>query len=115
MSDPLADPRAARLLTADTGEVGLLASNFHTVATQAETAAAGLRGAKGDESWTGPASEAFRHKLGKLPHDLDNVQRSYGDVASALNAYEAQLGPIHNQFLSIATQLQDARGRLAGA
>ncbi len=115
MSDPLSDPRAARLLAADPGEVGLLASGFHTVATQAETSAAGLRGAKGDETWTGPAAEAFRLKLGKLPHDLDNVQRSYGDVASALNTYEAQLGPIHNQFQSIATQLQDARSRLAGA
>jgi hypothetical protein len=115
MGDPLSDPRAKDLLAADTGEIGALAAAFRRVATQAQTSAGALRGAQGDASWTGPAADAFRTQVGKLPGDLDKVNQSYGEVASALGSYEGQLGPIQSQFQSLATQLTAARGNLSSA
>jgi hypothetical protein len=115
MGDPLSDPRAKDLLAADTGEIGSLAAGFRKVAGQAETAAAGLRGAHGDATWTGLAADAFRAQVGKLPGDLDKVQQSYGDVATALFSYEGQLGPIQSQFRSLSNQLTTARGNLSSA
>lgn len=115
MGDPLSDPRAQHLLAADTGEIASLASAFHQVAHQAQTAAAGLRGAQSDAHWTGAAADAFRSQVGKLPGDLDKVQHSYGEVATALDSYESQLGPIQTQFRSLATQLQDAQSQLGSA
>ncbi len=112
MADPLSDPRAARLLAADVGEVGSLATVFRSVATQAETTASGLRGAAGDGTWTGEAATAFRAQLGKLPGDLDKVQQSYSEAATALDSYEAQLGPIQSQFRTLATQLTNATSGL---
>jgi uncharacterized protein YukE len=115
MSDPLSDPRAQHLLSADVGEISALAGSFHRVAGQAQTAAAGLRGAQHDATWTGAAATAFRSKLGKLPGDLDNVHGSYGAVATALDTYGAHLEPIQTQFRSLSTQLTHARSNLAAA
>ena len=98
MADPLSDPRATRLLSADIGEIATLAGGFHTVAGQARTAAAGLRGAQNDATWTGGAADAFRAQVGKLPGDLDKVQQSYGDVATALDTYGHGLEPIQIAF-----------------
>ncbi|MGH2894579.1 MAG: hypothetical protein ACRDPM_15155 [Solirubrobacteraceae bacterium] len=115
MGDPLPDPRAHGLLTADTGEIGSLAAAFHRVAGQAQTSAAALRGANGDGTWTGKAADAFRTQLGKLPGDLDKVQHSYGEVATALSAYASGLEPIATQFRSLASQLTSARSNLTSA
>lgn len=115
MGDPLSDPRAHGLLTADTGEIGSLAAGFHRVASQAQTSAAALRGANGDGTWTGTAADAFRTQLGKLPGDLDKVQQSYGEVATALGAYASGLEPIQTQFRSLASQLTSARSNLSSA
>src|SRR5215472_5985997 len=105
MGDPLSDPRAQQLLSADPAEVGALASRFRQVANQAEHSAGALRGAHGDGTWTGSAANAFRTQLGKLPGDLDKVQHSYGAVAQALDVYEGELGPLQSQFRSLAQQL----------
>jgi hypothetical protein len=115
MGDPLSDPRAQKLLSADTGEIGTLAAAFHKVAGQAQTSATALRGAQNDATWTGQAADAFRTQLSKLPGDLDNVHQSYGEVAGALDTYESQLGPIQSQFRSLSIQLTDARGSLSSA
>src|ERR1700742_1051859 len=115
MGDPLSDPRAQQLLSASPAEVGALAAQFRRVANQAESSAAALRGAHGDGTWTGPAADAFRTQLGKLPGDLDKVQQSYGEVARALYAYEGELGPLQSRFRSLATQLTTARGNLSTA
>jgi hypothetical protein len=115
MSDLMSYPGAAGLLAADPGEVSALASLFGTVASQARGARSGLQGAQGDATWTGVAADAFRTKLGKLPSDLANVERSYGDVASALNSYESQLGPLQNQFVNILTQINGLQGSLTSA
>jgi hypothetical protein len=115
MGDPSTDPRAAWLLAAQPGEVGALASAFHTVASQAQSAAAALRGARGDATWTGQAADAFRTQLGKLPGDLDNVQRSYQEVAGALDTYEGQLGPIRSQFQQVISQIEGVQGSLTSA
>jgi len=115
MGDPLSDPRAQHLLSAQTGEIGTLANAFHQVPHQAQTAAAGLRGAQNDATWTGGAADAFRSQVGKLPGDLDKVQQSYGEVATALDGYESQLGPIQTQFRSLVTQLHDAQSSLGTA
>lgn len=115
MGDPLTDPRAQQLLSAQTGEISALAGSFHRVASQAQTSAAALRGAHGDATWTGTAADAFRAQVGKLPGDLDKVQQSYGEVATALDSYGGQLEPIQTQFRSLATQLQDAQSSLSSA
>ena len=115
MADPLSDPRAGRLLSAETGELATLASGFHTVAIQSRTAAAGLRGAQNDATWTGGASDAFRAQVGKLPGDLDKVQQSYGDVATALETYGTALGPIQSKFRSLASELENAQSGLSSA
>jgi len=115
MADPLSDPRSQHLLSADTGEIASLATAFHQVANQAQTAASGLRGAQDDATWTGAAADAFRGQVGQLPGDLDKVQHSYGEVATALDGYGSGLGPIQAQFRSLATQLQDAQSSLSTA
>jgi uncharacterized protein YukE len=115
MGDPLSDSRAHGLLTADIGEIDSLSGAFRRVATQAQTAAAALRGAHGDGTWTGGAASAFRTQLGKLPGDLDKVQQSYGEVATALSAYANGLEPIQTQFRSLASQLTSARSNLSTA
>jgi uncharacterized protein YukE len=115
MADPLSDPRASRLLASDPGEIAALASGFHKVAEQARTAAAGLRGAQNDATWTGGAADAFRSQVGKLPGDLDKVQQSYGDVAHALDSYGHALGPIQTQFRSLASELHSAQSSLSSA
>jgi len=115
MGDPLSDARAGQLLAADLGEINALAAQFRRVGTQAQTAAAGLRGAQNDATWDSPAAQEFRTKLGKLPGDLDKVQQSYGDAATALDTYESNLGPIRTQFQSLATQLQSAQSSLSSA
>jgi uncharacterized protein YukE len=115
VGDPLSDPRAHGLLTASTGEIDSLAAAFHRVASQAQTSAAALRGANGDGTWTGQAADAFRTQLGKLPGDLDKVQQSYGEVATALSGYATGLEPIQTQFRSLASQLTTARSNLSSA
>jgi len=115
MGDHLSDPRALRLLSANLGEISSLAGLFRRVAGQAEVAAAGLRGAEQDPTWTGEAADAFRSDLGKLPTHLDDVQASYGEAADALDTYGAHLEPIQAQFQSICGQLTDTRWRLNAA
>jgi uncharacterized protein YukE len=115
MGDPLSDPRAARLLSADPGEVASLAGAFHRVASQAQTAIAGLHGAHNDATWTGGAADAFRAQLGKLPGDLQKVQQSYGETADALDSYGSQLGPLKSQFRSLAGQISSTQSSLTTA
>lgn len=115
MGDPLSDPRAQKLLSASTGEISSLAGAFRSVGVQAEVAAAGLRGAQSDADWTGQAASAFRAQVGKLPGQLDKVQHSYNEVATALYRYESGLGPVQSQFRSLAAQLQNARASLSTA
>ena len=115
MSELMSYPGAAGLASASPGEVSTLASFFATVETQAQTSSAGLRGAGSDDTWTGLAADAFRMKLGKLPGDLANVQRSYGGVAHALSSYESQLAPLQSQFQQILTQIDSLQGNLSSA
>jgi len=115
MSDPLSDPRADRLLSSDIGEIASLAGGFHTVAGQARTAAAGLRGAQNDATWTGGAAEAFKAQVGKLPGDLDKVHQSYGEVATALDTYGHGLEPIQIAFRRLAEQLENSQSGLSSA
>jgi hypothetical protein len=114
-ADPRDDPRARDLMSADPSAVSSLARVLLEVAGQAQVTAAGLRGADHDASWTGPAADAFRQGLGKVPGDLDNVMRSYQEAADALNRYEGDLGVVKPAFASIASQLSNAEGQLAGA
>lgn len=115
MSDPLSDPRAADLLSADPGEVWALAITFRQVAGEASTAAAGLRGAQHDAHWTGAAAAAFRRNLGQLPGELDKIHQSYVDVAGALDAYETELSSVQPAFQQLSSQLGAERTSLAGA
>ncbi len=115
MGDPRTDPRAAWLLAAQPGEVGALAGAFHRVAWQAQSTSAALRGAHGDATWTGQAADAFRTQLGKLPGDLDKVQSSYQEVASALDSYEGQLCPIKSQFQQVISEIEGVQGSLTTA
>ena len=109
MSDPLSDPRAQALQSADSGEVASLAGQFRRVATQAETAMTGLQGAHNDATWTGHAADLFREKLGRLPGDLQKVAQSYGDAATALSNYANELGPLKSQFSALVPQITSAQ------
>jgi uncharacterized protein YukE len=115
MSDPLSDPRAADLLSADPGEVWVLAALFRQVGGEAEAIAGALRGAPNEGTWTGAAASAFRQKVGQLPGELDKVQQAYQDVAGALNTYESELATVKPAFQRLAEQLGSARGALTGA
>lgn len=115
MADPRQDPRAHDLLSADLGVVGALGGMLRSIATQAQSSAAGLRGAAGDASWTGTAADAFRSGVGKLPGDLDNVTRSYQEAADALTAYEGELSTLQPAFQSLVSQLGTASATLANA
>lgn len=115
MGDPLSDPRATQLLSADPGEVESLASAFRRVASQAQTAIDGLQGANGAATWTGGAATAFRTQLGKLPGDLQKVEQSYGETASALDRYGSEVGPLKSQFRSLASQISSAQSSLSSA
>ena len=108
MADPLSDPRAAATAVRGHRRDGHPGGRVsHASPSQAQTAAAGLRGAQDDATWTGGAADAFRAQVGKLPGDLDKVQQSYGEVATALDTYGAELGPIQNQFRSLASELEE--------
>lgn len=109
MSDPLTDPRAKDLLSADPNEVASLSTQFRNVATDVETAIHGLQGAHNAADWTGPAADLFRQKLGRLPGDLQKVQQSYGDAATTLSAYATHLGPLKSQFQALVPQIQGAQ------
>ncbi len=115
MGNPLSDPRAAQLLSADPGEVESLASAFHRVASEAQTAIDGLHGAHNAATWTGGAANAFRTQLGKLPGDLQKVQQSYGETASALDRYSTDLSPLKSQFRSLASQISSTQSGLTTA
>src|SRR3984885_5472316 len=115
MSDPLSDPRAADLLSADPGEVWVLAAVFRQVAGEAQSIAGALRGAPNEATWTGAAATAFRNTVGQLPSELDKVEQSYQDVARALDAYETRLAELKPAFQRLAEQLGSARGALTGA
>jgi uncharacterized protein YukE len=115
MGDPLCDPRAKDLLSADPGEVALLATLLGGIAERAQATAAGLRGAQSDMTWQGQAADAFRRTLGKLPGELDNVNHAYSQVAGALNAYEPELAALQSQFRQLAATLQSLRHSAAQA
>jgi uncharacterized protein YukE len=115
MSDPLSDPRASDLLSADPGEVWVLAAMFRQVSTESETIAAALRGAPQHATWTGAAASAFRATVGQLPGELDKVQQSYADVAMSLDAYESELSEVKPAFQRLVEQLGNARSALGGA
>lgn len=115
MSDPLSDPRAADLLSADPGEVWVLASVFRQVGQEAQSIAGVLRGAPQSATWQGAAADAFRSTVGQLPGELDNVQSSYEAVASALSAYEGELTTLKGSFERLAQQLGAARSSLGSA
>jgi hypothetical protein len=115
MGDPTTDPRAADLLRSVPDEVAALADMFRRVASQAECSASALRGSDGILIWHGGSAQAFLEIVGKLPGDLDNVQKSYGGVADALYRYEGHLSPLRQEFQSLANQIQSAQGSLSTA
>lgn len=115
MSNPLSDPRAQALQSANPGEVTSLAGQFRRVGTQAETAMNGLQGAHNDATWTGQAADLFREKLGKLPGDLQKVAQSYGDAATALTTYGSQLGQLQSQFSALVPQIMSAQTSVSNA
>lgn len=114
MGDPLSDPRAADLLSADPGEVWVLSALFRQVGGEAQAIAGALRGAPNQATWTGGAADAFRHTVGQLPSELDKVEQSYQDVAGALGTYESVLAEVKPAFQRVAEQLGSARGALTG-
>lgn len=115
MNDPLSDPRARDLLSADPNEVWTLGSTFRRVAGDAESIATALRGAEHGARWTGTAANAFRANLGQIPGEVEQVHSSYLDVANALSAYEGQLASVQPAFQRLAEQLTAARGSLTRA
>ena len=115
MSSALDDPRADDLVHLRLSELHGLATQFSHVSSQAGDAISGLHGAHGDAAWTGDAADRFRTGLGKLPGDLQTVQQSYADTASALSTYADQVEPLRTRWLAIAPELQGAQQKLTTA
>ena len=59
--------------------------------------------------WQGPAGDAFREKLGKLPHMIDQVSQSYGTAANALKTLMSALDDLNNRKNALAGQLGNAQ------
>jgi cell wall-associated NlpC family hydrolase len=97
-ADPRDDPRTPWLLKVMPEELGALATNFQTAAREAADTAVGLRAAQHDGHWTGHAAEAFRHSIGQLPQQLENIHTGYADVQRALSRYEDALAAIKPKF-----------------
>lgn len=110
MSDPLADPRAADLLAAVPDDVGLAAAQFRAAAAESEMTAAGLSAARHDGTWTGAAANAFRHAIGRLPSELDQVRAGFSAVAEALTVYESDLARIRPAFTRAMSELAELAG-----
>jgi Proteins of 100 residues with WXG len=115
MSDVFSSQDALNLLASDPDEVASLAAAFRTVANQSETAINALQGAHGDLDWTGAAADAFRQQLGKLPADLAKVHQSYGEVATVLDGYGNDLGPIRSRFISLQNEYDSLQSSLTTA
>ncbi|HWE12540.1 MAG TPA: hypothetical protein VG365_03460 [Solirubrobacteraceae bacterium] len=115
MSDPLSDPRAADLLSADPVEVWGIAGIFRQVGREADSIAGALRRATHDPTWQGAAADAFRSTVGQLPGELDKVHGSYADVAAALDSYEGELATLKASFERVAQQLGAARSTVGSA
>lgn len=107
MSDPLADPRAADLLAAAPDDVGIAAAQFRTAAGESAVTVAGLGAARHDGTWTGRAADAFRHAIGRLPAELDQVRAGFSAVAEALTAYESDLARVRPAFTKAMSELAD--------
>lgn len=115
MNDPLADPRAHDLLSAQPGDVGALASLFRSAAGEARRTAGGLWAVQHDARWAGKAANSFRRSIGRLPAELDAVRIGWGGVGAALDTYEPELARLKSAFQATVSELSDARARLGGA
>jgi cell wall-associated NlpC family hydrolase len=115
MNDPLSDPRAFDLLSAEPDELVALVSAFRTAAEESHQTAFGLTAARDDGTWTGRAASAFRRAIGRLPVELDKVRAGFSAVADALHRYDAELTRIKSEFVHIVGNLTDAQNRLGPA
>jgi uncharacterized protein YukE len=115
MSDPLNDPRALDLLSADPDEVAALASRFTTAAQESATTGAELSAAKLEADWDGRAAAAFRQSMDRLPGELSRLDGRFTAVSQALSAYETGLAANQSAFALLGDQIVDARGRLRHA
>lgn len=111
MIDPITDPRAQQLLSAEPGEVLALAQHFSQIATQADNLLWGLTNVGDAPGWSGSASDAYRANINDVPTELNRIYYAHMDVADAFNTYGNQLGFIQDQFDGVARGLQRARGR----
>ena len=62
--------------------------------------------------WTGQAADTFGQSLGQLPGEVAEVRDAYGDVASVLQRYAAELEPVVSALSSLSFRAEDAEGNL---
>jgi cell wall-associated NlpC family hydrolase len=115
MIDPLSDPRAFDLLSAEPDELVALVAAFRTAAEESHQTEVGLTAARDDGTWTGRAATAFRRAIGRLPVQLGKVRAGFSAVADALHIYDAELTQIKGEFVQIVGSLTDAQNRLGPA
>ncbi len=115
MNDPLSDPRAFDLLSAEPDELVALVAAFRTAAEESHQTAVGLTAARDDGTWTGRAANAFRRAIGRLPVELGKVRAGFSAVADALHVYDTELTRIKGEFVQIVGSLTDAQNRLGPA
>lgn len=111
MTDPLSDPRARDLIAAVPGELGNLASGLAQAAGDSALTAHGLSAVQQDPSWTGPAADAFRGSLARVPRQLGRIQSRLAIVSTALAAYEDGLVEVRAAFVRTVARLADAEAR----
>ena len=115
MDDPLTDPRATDLMSAQPGDVDLLVCDYDDACRRAHFTARGLRAASQDTRWSGAAADRFRSSTGELPRQLDAVCNGYYEVMVALRHYAHAVAELQAQWSRVAGELSGARARLAAA
>ncbi|HSY14345.1 MAG TPA: hypothetical protein VK816_00030, partial [Jatrophihabitantaceae bacterium] len=69
----------------------------------------------GEELWRGPAADAFRERIGKLPAQLAQLEESYRDAAAGFHRYQAEVEFIAEDAESYRRQQEQAATEKAAA
>ncbi|MPY53001.1 hypothetical protein [Streptomyces acidicola] len=99
----------------DAEMLGKLASQYRSVADDADQALPIVSGLKNSQIGEGKAMEKLRDKLGDLAHQVEKLHSSYDKAARALDTYADQLGGHQRKADNALVDGRDAKERLQRA
>ncbi len=111
-------PLGGNPVPGDPGEVRRLAGKFDSIADDVAVQVSrlhSLAGQAGTGVWTGPAADACRPHLDKLPHLLDKVVVSYRKAGGALSAYAPRLSGAQDKAVHALRMATEAISEQASA